>query len=60
LLLGPLLELPLAEIAAAAADNAARSRLDLSVAAVPVGVDSTAGGALSSVFGHPASRSPPC
>lgn len=42
-----------AEIAAAAADNAALSRLDLSVGAGPVGANSTPGGALSSVFSHP-------
>jgi outer membrane protein len=42
-----------AEIAAAAADNAARSRLDLEVSAGPLGVDTTAGGALSSAVHHP-------
>lgn len=42
-----------AEIAAAAADNAARSRLDLDVAAGPLGVDRSASGALSSAIHHP-------
>ena len=42
-----------AEIAAAAADNAARSRLDLSVAAGPVGADATAADALSSLIRRP-------
>lgn len=42
-----------AEIAATAADNAAQSRLDLEVSAGPAGVNSTAGGALSSAVHHP-------
>lgn len=42
-----------AEIAAAAADNAARSRLDLSVAAGPVGADISATDALTAVIRHP-------
>ncbi|HEX3477621.1 MAG TPA: TolC family protein [Kofleriaceae bacterium] len=42
-----------AEIAAAAADNAARSRLDLEITGGPTGVDDTASHALSSAFHHP-------
>jgi outer membrane protein TolC len=42
-----------AEIAAAAADNAAQSRLDFEVSGGPVGVNTTAGGALSSAIHHP-------
>ncbi|HEX3765732.1 MAG TPA: TolC family protein [Kofleriaceae bacterium] len=42
-----------AELAAAAADNAARSRLDVEVSGGPVGVNTTASGALSSAISHP-------
>lgn len=42
-----------AEIGVAAADNAARSKLDLGVTAGPVGADTTPGKALSSAVGHP-------
>lgn len=42
-----------AEVAAAAADNAARSKLDLEVAAGPLGVDTSASGALSSAIRDP-------
>jgi outer membrane protein TolC len=42
-----------AEIAATAADNAAQSRLDLELSGGPVGVNTTAGGALSSAVQHP-------
>jgi len=42
-----------AEIAATAADNAARSRLDLEISGGPTGVNTTASGALSSAVQHP-------
>ena len=42
-----------AEIAAAAADNAARSRLDFEVSGGPLGVNDTASSALSSAIHHP-------
>lgn len=42
-----------AEIAATAADNAAKSRLDLELSGGPTGVNTTPGGALSSAVQHP-------